>query len=77
MEALELCQQAYGEFSVLSSRLLLNIGIMYEDKRDYDEAYNFYIKWQDVCEQVRSSVTTVSTDGRFRPSHFLPTHTTD
>ena len=52
MDALELCVQAYGEFSVLNSRLLLNIGIMFEDMRNYQEAFNYYIRWQDVCEQV-------------------------
>ncbi|XP_033637129.1 telomerase protein component 1-like [Asterias rubens] len=52
MDALELCVQAYGEFSVLTSRLLLNIGIMFEDMRNYQEAFNYYIRWQDVCEQV-------------------------
>ena len=53
MEALDLCLQAYGEFCVLTSRLYLNIGIMYEDRRDYREAFHWFIKWQDVCEEVR------------------------
>ncbi|XP_071495043.1 telomerase protein component 1-like [Diadema antillarum] len=52
MEALDLCLQAYGEFSVLTTRLYLNIGIMYEDRREYREAYKWFIKWQDVCEEV-------------------------
>lgn len=52
MEALDLCLQAYGEYCVLTSRLYLNIGIMYEDRRDYKEAYHWFIKWQDVCEEV-------------------------
>nr|XP_054764277.1 telomerase protein component 1-like isoform X2 [Lytechinus pictus] len=52
MEALDLCLQAYGEFCVLTSRLYLNIGIMYEDRRSYREAYHWFIKWQDVCEEV-------------------------
>ena len=53
MEALDLCLQAYGENSVLTSRLYLNIGIMYEDRRDFKEAYGWFVKWQGVCEQVR------------------------
>ena len=51
-EAEDMCLQAYGEFSVLTSRIYLNIGIMYEDKRDYFKAYDYFIKWQDVCVEV-------------------------
>ncbi|XP_071952526.1 telomerase protein component 1-like [Antedon mediterranea] len=52
MEALELCLQAYGENSVLTSRLYLNIGILHEDNRRYYDAYDWFIKWQKVSEEV-------------------------
>ncbi|XP_072023611.1 telomerase protein component 1-like [Amphiura filiformis] len=51
-EAEEMCLQAYGDYSVLTSRILLNKGIMYEDKRNYVKAYEYFIKWQDVCVEV-------------------------
>ena len=47
-----MCLQAYGEYSVLTSRIYLNIGIMYEDKRNYNKAYDYFIRWQDVCIEV-------------------------
>ncbi|PIK46898.1 hypothetical protein BSL78_16245 [Apostichopus japonicus] len=50
--SLELCLQAYGENSVLTTRIYLNTGICYEDRREYEEAYDWFVKWQDVCEEV-------------------------
>ncbi len=55
-EAEEMCLQAYGEYSVLTSRIYLNTGIMYEDKRNYFKAYEYFIKWQDVCVEVGSTL---------------------
>ena len=52
MEALEQCLQAYGEYSVLTSRLYLNIGIFHEDNRRYRTACEWFIKWHRVCEEV-------------------------
>ncbi|XP_022087926.1 telomerase protein component 1-like [Acanthaster planci] len=52
LEAIDLCLQAYGEYSVLASRILLNTGIMYEDMGKYNQAYDYYLRWQDVCEEV-------------------------
>lgn len=52
MAALEQCLQAYGENSVLTSRLYLNIGIFHEDNRRYKIACEWFIKWKTVCEEV-------------------------
>ncbi|XP_072027470.1 uncharacterized protein [Amphiura filiformis] len=52
MEAYKLCVEAYGECSVLTSRLNTNIGIMYEDRGDYHEAFKWFVKWGATCEKV-------------------------
>ena len=54
MEAYKLCVEAFGECSVLTSRLNLNIGIMYEDRRDFYEAYKWFVKWEQTCEKVKN-----------------------
>ena len=49
---MEICRQVYGEDSLLSSRLYINIGIVYEDNNDYVKAYEFFRKWATVSEIV-------------------------
>ena len=49
---MEICCQVYGEDSLLSSRLYINIGIVYEDNNDYVKAYEFFRKWAEVSEAV-------------------------
>ena len=52
MEALDMCLQAYGENSVLSSRLFLNIGIFHEDNRQYRTACEWFMRWHKCSEEV-------------------------
>ncbi|XP_072023567.1 telomerase protein component 1-like [Amphiura filiformis] len=51
-KALELCLQAYGEFSILATRLLLNIGIYHEDNRRYTQACEYFVKWHETALEV-------------------------
>ena len=51
-KAQELCMKAYGEKHLLACRLYLNIGILYEDNRDYQEAYDYFVRWNDCCMNV-------------------------
>jgi len=52
----ELAVKAYGEKHMLVLRLYLNIGILYEDNRDYQKAYDYFLQWNHVCMEVRPSV---------------------
>ena len=52
MKAKELCQKAYGDKHLLACRLYLNIGILYEDNRDFQEAYDYFVKWHDCSMNV-------------------------
>ena len=47
-DAMEICKQVYGEFSLLTSRLFINIGIVYEDQNDYVKAFEYFKKWAQV-----------------------------
>ena len=49
---MEICKQVYGEFSLLTSRLYINIGIVHEDNNDYVKAYEYFQKWGRVSEVV-------------------------
>ena len=40
--------KAYGEKHLLACRLYLNIGILYEDNRDFQMAYDYFVKWHDT-----------------------------
>jgi len=51
-EAMELCSRVYGEFSLLASRLYINIGIVYEENKDYFKAFDYFKKWSKVTELV-------------------------
>ncbi len=44
--------QVYGEKSLLTSRLYINIGIVYEDNKDYVKAYEYFKKWASVSDLV-------------------------
>lgn len=48
----ELCLKTYGEKHMLMLRLYLNIGILYEDNRDYQKAYDYFVKWHETCLEV-------------------------
>lgn len=37
---------------MLTLRLYLNIGILYEDNRDYQKAYDYFVKWHETCLEV-------------------------
>ena len=54
-EALEICNQIYGEFSLLASRLSINIGIVYEDNGDYVRAFHYFTQWAQISEVVLGS----------------------
>ena len=41
---------------MLTLRLYLNIGILYEDNRDFQKAYDYFVKWHETCQEVRGSV---------------------
>ena len=49
---MDICVQVYGEQALLTSRLYINIGIVYEDNKEYVKAYNYFKKWSIVSEQV-------------------------
>lgn len=41
-----------GENHILTSRIYINIGIVYEDNKDYVKAYKYFAKWAKVNEVV-------------------------
>ena len=41
---------------MLTLRLYLNIGILYEDNRDFQKAYDYFVKWHETCQEVRRLV---------------------
>ncbi|ESO94433.1 hypothetical protein LOTGIDRAFT_232289 [Lottia gigantea] len=51
-EAMDLCMQMYGEYHILTSRLYINIGIVYEDNDNYNKAYEYFKKWARVSEEI-------------------------
>ena len=53
MKARELCLKAYGENHLLYVRLCLNIGILYEDDRQFQQAYDYFVMWDKACMEVR------------------------
>ena len=54
-DAREICNQIYGEFSLLASRLCINIGIVYEDNGDFVSAFHYFTQWAQVSEVVLGS----------------------
>lgn len=44
--------QMYGEYHILTSRLYINIGIVYEDNSNYKKAYEYFKKWARVSEEI-------------------------
>ena len=51
-ESQELCVKTYGEKHMLMLRLLINIGILYENNQDYQRAYDQFVKWHKACFEV-------------------------
>ncbi|XP_059178256.1 TPR repeat-containing protein DDB_G0287407-like isoform X2 [Physella acuta] len=51
-QAMELCMQMYGELHILTSRLYINIGIVYEDNKDYRRSYQYFKKWARLSEEI-------------------------
>ncbi|GAB1609949.1 repeat-containing DDB_G0287407-like [Argonauta hians] len=51
-QAMDLCMQMYGEYHILTSRLYINIGIVYEDNKEYRKAYEYFKKWARVSEEI-------------------------
>ncbi|XP_074643679.1 TPR repeat-containing protein DDB_G0287407-like [Tubulanus polymorphus] len=51
-EAMDICMQLYGENHILVSRLYINIGIVYEDNKNFRKAYEYFKKWAQVSEIV-------------------------
>ncbi|XP_045158536.2 TPR repeat-containing protein DDB_G0287407-like isoform X2 [Mercenaria mercenaria] len=51
-QAMDLCMQMYGEYHILTSRLYINIGIVYEDNNNYKKAYEYFKKWARVSEEI-------------------------
>ena len=51
-KSFELCLKTYGEKHMLMLRLYLNIGILYEDNRDFQKAYDYFVKWHETCQEV-------------------------
>lgn len=51
-EALDICQEVNGENHILTSRIYINIGIVYEDNKDYVKAYKYFARWARVNEVV-------------------------
>eukprot|EP00794_Sanderia_malayensis_P017020 gene17020-18734_t len=52
LKAQGLCRKAYGDNHLLACRLYLNIGILYEDNRDFEEAYDYFVSWNECCLKV-------------------------
>ncbi|XP_038079413.1 telomerase protein component 1-like isoform X2 [Patiria miniata] len=48
----EQCQQAYGENCKLMTRIMSNIGIYYEDRREFDTAYDYFAQWYEISREV-------------------------
>ena len=46
---------------MLTLRLYLNIGILYEDNRDFQKAYDYFVKWHETCQEVRGPVKCTAT----------------
>jgi len=44
--------QMYGEYHILTSRLYINIGIVYEDNNNFNKAYEYFKKWARVSEEI-------------------------
>ena len=42
----------YGEYSILTSRIYINVGIVHEDNHDFIKAYDYFLKWAHVNESV-------------------------
>ncbi|XP_057298417.1 TPR repeat-containing protein DDB_G0287407-like isoform X1 [Hydractinia symbiolongicarpus] len=51
-KAFELCLKAYGKGHMLYVRLCLNIGILYEDDRQFGKAYDYFVQWDVACKEV-------------------------
>ena len=51
-QAMDLCMQMYGEYHILTSRLYINIGIVYEDNNNFKKAYEYFKKWARVSEEI-------------------------
>ena len=51
-ESLSLCLKAYGEHHLLTTRILLNTGIMYEMHGDYQKAFQNFKDLKRVCLAV-------------------------
>ncbi|GFO48089.1 telomerase protein component 1 [Plakobranchus ocellatus] len=51
-QAMELCMQMYGELHILTSRLYINIGIVYEDNKDFKKSYQYFKKWARLSEEI-------------------------
>lgn len=49
---MDLCMQMYGEYHILTSRLYINIGIVYEDNNNFKKAYEYFKKWARVSEEI-------------------------
>nr|XP_054769175.1 telomerase protein component 1-like [Lytechinus pictus] len=52
LKSLEQCQQAFGENCKLMTRIVSNTGIYYEDIQDYYTAYDYFVKWHQLCIEV-------------------------
>ena len=62
----ELCLKTYGEKHMLMLRLYLNIGILYEDNRDYQKAYDYFVKWHETCQEVSAACLDLKIASRDR-----------
>ncbi|XP_066925783.1 telomerase protein component 1-like isoform X2 [Clytia hemisphaerica] len=50
--SMDLCLKAYGKCHMLYVRLCLNIGILYEDDRNFNKAYDYFLEWDKACMEV-------------------------
>ena len=55
LQAITLCNATYGDASVLSGGLHYNMGVLYHDRNDYNEAYDWFVK----CVKIREKVSTI------------------
>ena len=49
LEAMSIIERLAGDLNVAMDRLLLNMAISYEEMRDYQTTYDYFLRWYRVC----------------------------
>eukprot|EP00118_Oscarella_pearsei_P005256 m.23932 g.23932 ORF g.23932 m.23932 type:complete len:150 (+) comp28552_c0_seq3:748-1197(+) len=51
-----LCLKSCGRFHPLASKFQINIGIFYEDSKDYVQSYKYFKEWNEINQEVCSCI---------------------